>query len=633
MGSAMPIECLTAEWLEADGQGGFASGTVSGERTRRYHALLLTATMPPTGRVTLVNGIEAWVETDQRHPLSTQRYTPDVVFPEGYRLIERFATEPWPSWIYRLPDGIAVTQEILVHRATQTTIVRWHADVACRLIVRLLLSVRDYHSITRENSEADLRATVCHGNATWQPYPSLPPVAALTNGTYRHAPEWYRNFLYTEERSRGLDHVEDLASPGEFTWDLDANDAVLLLRAGDDISDEVAEHAASLMAAERLERGRFPSRLERAADQYLVARSTGRTLIAGYPWFTDWGRDTFIAMRGLILATGRLEAAEAILLAWADTVSEGMLPNRFPDTTASPEYNSVDASLWFIVAVHEFLAARDASPATQSRLREAVDAVVEGYARGTRYGIQADTDGLIAAGVPGVQLTWMDAKLGDDVITPRIGKPVEIQALWLNALQIVAAWSDRYTDLAARAHAAFMRRFPNPATGGLYDVIDADHVAGAIDPSVRPNQILAVGGLPFPVLQGTSARSVVDLVEATLVTPLGLRTLSPDDPAYIGIFHGDAYHRDHAYHQGTAWPWLAGPFVDAWLRVRGRTGAAKAEARQRFLAPLTRHLQVAGLGHVSEVADGDPPHLPGGCPFQAWSLGELIRIRRFVDAD
>ena len=633
MGRAMPVERPTAEWLEADGNGGFASGTVGGERTRRYHALLLTATVPPTGRVTLVNGIEAWVETDQRHPLSTQRYAPDVVFPEGYRLIERFTTEPWPSWIYRLPDGRAVTQEILVHRATQTTIIRWQAAAACKLIVRPLLSGRDYHATTHENSAADMRAIVRRGNVTWRLYSSLPPVTALTNGTYRHAPEWYRNFLYTEERSRGLDHVEDLASPGEFTWQLGTHDAVLLLRASDDTSDDVAEHAGSLIADERRERARFPSRRERAADQYLVSRFGGRTLIAGYPWFTDWGRDTFIAMRGLILGTGRLEAAEAILLAWAGTVSEGMLPNRFPDTASAPEYNSVDASLWFIVAVHEFLAAHSASPATQSTLREAADAVVAGYARGTRYGIRADTDGLIAAGVPGVQLTWMDAKLGDEVITPRIGKPVEIQALWLNALQIIAAWSDRHAGLAARARSAFMRRFPNPATGGLYDVIDAGHVAGATDPAVRPNQILAVGGLPFPVLQGTLARSIVDLVETRLVTPLGLRTLAPDDPAYIGIFRGDAYHRDHAYHQGTAWPWLAGPFVDAWLSLRGRTDAAKAEARQRFLAPLMEHLQVAGLGHVSEVADGDPPHLPGGCPFQAWSLGELIRIRKFVDAD
>jgi predicted glycogen debranching enzyme len=344
-------------------------------------------------------------------------------------------------------------------------------------------------------------------------------------------------------------------------------------------------------------------------------------------------------MRGLVLARGRLEDAEAILAAWAGVVSEGMLPNRFPDADSPPEYNAVDASLWYIVAVHELpercaAAGRVVPPTVTAMLAAAASAILDGYAAGTRFGIAADADGLLRAGAPGLQLTWMDAKVGDRVVTPRIGKPVEIQALWINALRIASARGrgDRWGSLAAQAQAAFVARFRNPA-GGLYDVVDVDHVPGTADARLRPNQIFAVGGLPFRLLDGAAARLVVDRVEAALLTPLGLRSLAPDDPAYVGRYRGDPRARDGAYHQGTVWPWLIGAFVDAWLAVRGRGEAAKAEARQRFLPPLVAHLGTAGLGHVSEIANGDPPHVPGGCPFQAWSLGEFLRLRAMLDLE
>jgi predicted glycogen debranching enzyme len=267
-----------------------------------------------------------------------------------------------------------------------------------------------------------------------------------------------------------------------------------------------------------------------------------------------------------------------------------------------------------------------------ARLDAACAAILDGYAAGTRFRIGADSDGLLRAGVPGLQLTWMDAKVGERVITPRIGKPVEVQALWINALRIgVARWSPCWRDLEQRASAAFGRFVTDD--GALLDVIDVDHIPGAVDARLRPNQILAVGGLPFPLLTGSPARAVVDAVEARLLTPLGLRSLDPADPDYRGAYGGGPAERDGAYHQGTVWPWLIGPFVDAWLGVRGRTPEAKAEARARFLPPLDAHLAEAGLGHVSEVADGDPPHRPGGCPFQAWSLGELVRVRRMLDLD
>ncbi len=625
-----------SEWLESDALGGFASGTAGGIRTRRYHAVLLAATTPPTGRVVLVNGFEAWIEgRDGSFPISSQRYVPNVTYPDGISRIAGFTATPWPRWTFLDPAGLEVTQELMVHRDTGETVLRWRhmSDGACRLRVRLLLSVRDYHALRRQDGAFDMRAIVRGGNVSWRPYPDHPAVAALTNGSYTHEPDWYRNFIYAQEYERGLDCIEDLASPGTFHWDLTSNDAVMVLRAGDGLGVRATSYAAMLVEAEQARRAAMDPRRV-AADAYLVDRGNGRTLIAGFPWFTDWGRDTFIAMRGLMLITGLLAEAEAILLAWSSTVSEGMLPNRFLDAGGQPEFNAVDASLWFIVLTHEFLlaaaAARRAVTAeSRRRLQDAAEAILQGYAAGTRFAIAADSDGLLRAGVPGVQLTWMDAKIGDRVVTPRIGKPVEVQALWINALRIGGEWSQRWSALARHATESFAARFPNPG-GGLYDVIDADHVPGATDGKLRPNQILAVGGLPFALLQGAAARTVVDLVEDKLLTPLGLRTLSPDDPGYAPHYRGGPVERDNAYHQGTAWPWLAGPFVDAWLRVRDHSAEAKAEARRRFLAPLQAHLATAGIGHVSEVADGAPPHAPGGCPFQAWSLGELIRMEHML---
>jgi predicted glycogen debranching enzyme len=627
-------EDLRAEWLEPDGLGGFASGTVGGERTRRYHALLLAAKTPPTGRVVLVNGIEASLEgVGGRTPLTTQRYTPDVQHPEGWRNIAAFSAAPWPTWHFTS----GVTQEVLVGRHGEGTVLRWHrtdVDAPTRLFVRPLLSGRDYHALQRRNDAFDATPRIAVGNVAWRPYGDQPGIVVLSNGVYGHDPQWYFNFIYAEEAARDLDCVEDLASPGVFSFDLTAGDAVMVLRTGDDISLPARPHADRIVAAESARRTAVPP-LWLAADAYLADRGAGRTLIAGFPWFTDWGRDTFIAMRGLMLGTGRLDEATEILLAWCDTVSAGMLPNRFPDADGAPEYNAVDASLWFVVAVYELLAATACAqqafaPSSRDRLLAAVEAILQGYAAGTRYGIRADSDGLLCAGEPGTQLTWMDAKLGDWVVTPRIGKPVEVQALWINALRIGAAWSPRWQDMESRARATFAARFPNPATGGLYDVLDADHIPGHVDDRIRPNQIFAVGGLPFPLLEGAAARRVVDVVEARLLTPLGLRTLAPDDPAYVPHYHGGPYERDRAYHQGTAWPWLMGPFVEAWLRVRGNAPAAQRAARRRFLAPLLAHLDTAGLGHISEVVDAAPPHTPGGCPFQAWSLGELIRIERLL---
>jgi predicted glycogen debranching enzyme len=483
------------EWLEADGLGGFASGTASGIRTRRYHALLLAATTPPTGRMVLVNGLDAWVEPTTpsaaiagQQYLTRQRYRPGVVAPAEGAALETFTHQPWPTWVYRLSNGTRIEHEVFVPAHSEVVALRWKVldgPVPLVLKVRPLLSGRDSHATHHENAAFRFDADVAGDRVRWRPYDGVPEITAAGNGRYRTDPQWYRGFLYTEELARGLDAEEDLGAPGIFTWDLSQGDAVLLFGAQDALPDD-GEPVALFELLARRERGRrerLGSPLERAGDSYLVRRGEGKTIVAGYPWFTDWGRDTFIALRGLCLATGRLPDARSILLEWAKLVSDGMLPNRFVDQGGAAEYNTIDASLWYVIAVHDYLAAmarrRLKVPASDLRaLETAVLAILSGHVRGTRYRIRATDDGLLAGGEPGVQLTWMDAKVGDWVVTPRVGKPVEIQALWLNALRVADWFTSEYRLLYQRGAAAFAERFWNPEGEYLHDVVDADHEPG-----------------------------------------------------------------------------------------------------------------------------------------------------------
>jgi predicted glycogen debranching enzyme len=652
---------LEAEWLETDGRGGFASGTVGGARSRRYHGLLLPATRPPVARMVLVNGIEAWLETPAgRYPVSTQCYQGgvgqgDVFYPRGQNFIVDFQADPWPQWTYQFPDGSRLRQEIFIHRRMGLTVLAWHlqappseqSGAGARLQIWPLLSGRDYHSLQRENPAFAADPVAEEGaSVLWQPYQGVPGTRLWCSGAYQGGSEWYRNFLYTEERARGLDYLEDLVAPGVFACDLGAGGtATLLLGAVIDpaappvvpLDADLASVVPALRAEEQSHRASFPALLLRSGDAYLVRGERGATVIAGYPWFTDWGRDTFIALRGLCLAAGRLEEAREILLQWSAAVSEGMLPNRFPDGGEAPEYNTVDAALWFIVVAHEYLeqvpeptdaaaSARNTQDARQ--LLDTCEAILEGYAAGTRYGIRLDpADGLLLAGEPGVALTWMDARVDGRAITPRIGKPVEIQALWLNALALLAPKSARWQALYAQGREQFQAKFWNEARGCLYDVIDNEGRPGQTDGSLRPNQIFAVGGLPLVLLDEEPARAVVESVERALLTPLGLRSLAAGEPGYAPRYGGGPAERDGAYHQGTVWPWLLGPFVEAWTRVRGNTPAARAEARTKYLEPILALLPSSqGLNHLTEIADAEPPHAPRGCPFQAWSLGEMTRL-------
>jgi len=641
------------EWLIADGLGGYAMGTSDGIRARRYHGLLLVASPTSEQRFMLVNGVEAWLETTRgRVALTSQRYAPGVVHPDRAARLTSFVAEPWPSYEYeyeyeteyettRVPRSQSPTPtptrthfDLHGVHGHAATILRWRVTEKARLHVRLLMSGRDWHSLQRENPAFDFTTeAVVPGTWRFAPYNGVPPVIVHTNAEFHAAAQWHRQFQYDEEQARGQDYLEDLASPGIFTWDLDGagSEAALILTTspqwnGLQLAGDVLHQCAALRERERTRIASFPARLERAADSYFAQRGSRRTIIAGYPWFTDWGRDTFIALRGLCLATGRVADAESILLSWCDHLSRGMMPNVFPSGAGTPEFNSVDASLWFVLAAREMMDVVRAriSRRTTVRLREAVDEILSWYSRGTRHGIHMDVDGLLAAGEPGVALTWMDAIVDGRPVTQRAGKPVEVQALWINALECALMWDTRWRPVARRAREAFNARFWNAQRGCLYDVVDVDHVAGAVDHRLRPNQVFACGGLPVTVLEGARAKSVTDALARELWTPMRLRTLARGEPGYVGRGDGHLRERDLGYHQGTVWPWLTFAFIDAVRQTRGSAAA------KRCAVEFARHVAGAGTGHVPEIADGDAPHTPRGCPFQAWSLGELLRTSRVL---
>jgi len=619
-------------------------GTEDGVRTRRYHALLLVASPTSEQRFALVNGVDAWLETERgRVALTAHRYAPNVVHPPNAARIAGFLAEPWPRWEYEneteKSSGVRsqsrISFEVTGVHGNAATVLRWQlaGSGPAKLHVRLLMSGRDWHSLHHENPAFAFTAeTPAPGVRRFVPYNGVPPVIVHANARFDAAPVWYRQFLYDEERARGQDFIEDLASPGVYTWDLGGknSEALLVLTTsaqwnGLQFAGDVVSGCATLRERERARIVAFPARMERAAADYVVQRGSRRTIIAGYPWFTDWGRDTFIALRGLCLATGRVAEAEAILLSWCEHLSWGMMPNLFPSGAGTPEYNSVDASLWFAVAARELLEAipGGANRRTVVRLREAIDEILAWYSRGTRHGIRMDRDGLLATGEPGgVALTWMDAVVDGVPVTPRVGKPVEIQALWINALEFASGWDPQWQAVARRARESFAARFWNERRGCLSDVVDVDHVAGTTDDRLRPNQVFACGGLPVVIVDGTRAKAVTAALARGLWTPLGLRTLAPDEPGYVRRGDGPLGDRDRAYHQGMAWPWLAFAFIDAVRRSNGRAAA------EGYTRDLMRHVDEAGAGHVSEIADGDAPHVTRGCPFQAWSLGELIRAAR-----
>ncbi len=634
-----PNRALSLEWLETNGCGGFASGTVAGANTRRYHGLLLVVPPPECHRYMLVNHLEEWLHLDDRAiSISTNLY-PGVIYPQGYSHCISFSSTPWPTWTFTFDDR-TVSREILCVRGQSTVVVRWRLLTPARdsieLRVRPKLTSREYHALHHENGSLSPEATVTAQRVTWQPYHDLPAVQCSHTGSYHHLPEWYRQVQFPMEQERGLDFQEDWWSPGELLFHLESSrEQALALTSEvvDDIKigDLIRKESVRRVKRHKVEKDpdRFAEALRQGVETFLVRQGSKQTVIAGYPWFADWGRDTFISLPGLFLVTGQYEAGWDIIQSFIPFVSEGMVPNRFPDLGKDPDYNAIDASLWFIHAVDRYLAYSKDTSRVRLVAWPAIRQILDGYRQGTRYNIKMDIDGLISGGMPGVQLTWMDAKIGDWVVTPRHGKPVEIQALWLRALQVGACLAAQFGehDYAAgcredrrRALTSFRTRFWYQGGQYLYDTIDGPE---GDDSSIRPNQVYAIS-LCNDLLTHEQATQVLQLVKEQLLTPVGLRTLSPQDRRYRPRYEGGPRERDSAYHQGTVWPFLLGCFVTAWVSTFGRTSKTKREARS-FLKGIEAHLREACLGHVSEIFDGDEPHAPRGCPAQAWSLAEPLR--------
>ena len=631
-----PLQHDHREWLQADQRGGYAMGSACGIGLRRYHGLLITPTRAPLGRFMCVNALLATVILGSERISISSLYFPDqIVYPDGVSRLVKFDWYPYPQYTYQLNAKLTMLVEyiILSDQECSACVVRYtlSGQQANSLIeVRPLFSVRDHHALHRENSAFNFTPTEIANGLTWTPYTGCPIISIQSDGRYQHAPLWYRNVRYPIDEARGYPATEDLASPGEFNLGFKKQVATLLLQAGDVRPQLYVQHSKLAVATQKRLSKIDQHEIHNAS--FFAKRGQGHTILAGFPWFGDWGRDTFISIRGLCFACGNHGFAERILCQWSETIDQGMIPNRFPEGGV-PEYNSVDASLWFVVAAYELLISKGFKLSKDSRtlLCEAIIKIVHAYTNGTRFGIGCDfSDGLLWSGLPNSQLTWMDAKFDGVAVTPRVGKPVEIQALWINALYAAAELKLIKSDLLERARLSLTERFWCDQRQYLADVVDCDRETGQINWQLRPNQIFTIGGLPLTLLGKQQARAVLDRVESELLTPLGLRTLSPRDSAYCGRYEGSLEARDASYHQGTVWPWLIGPFIEAWLRVRSSTREARREAKLRFIEPLEHKLSAFGLGALPEIADGDAPHEARGAPFQAWSLAEYLRVKRLI---
>lgn len=632
----------TREWLVTNGIGGFASGTIAGLLTRRYHGLLIAALKPPLDRTLLATKLDESVGYgEEMYPLSTNRWVDGIVEPHGYRHIERFFLEGTvPVWRYACSDAI-LEKRIWMQQGENTTYVHYQLHRATHpltLTVKAFVNYRDYHGITTGN-DWQMETKAIENGLAISAYPEATPFYLFCRGAaVEPIHDWYYGFDLAIERDRGLSDREDhlhiatfqaVLYPGQSLTFVTSTEATPNLD-GETALRSQRNHEQRLFDCWRLDRVKqveisppWIRQLVLAADQFIVNRPpSGKTIIAGYPWFSDWGRDTMISLSGLTLATGRAEIARSILYTFAQYLDQGMLPNRFPDAGAIPEYNTVDATLWYFVAIFDYYNATDDHDVIDN-LFPMLSEIIDWHCRGTRYNIHLDSaDGLLYAGEAGTQLTWMDAKIGDWVVTPRIGKPIEVNALWYNALRIIAKFARltgkpyrEYDAMAERVLARF-ERFWNPDTGYCYDVLDTPN---GNDASLRPNQIFTVS-LPESPLTQNQQKGVVDACSRSLLTSYGLRSLDPREIEYRGRCEGDPLSRDGAYHQGTVWGWLIGAYAIAHYRVYGDPTRAR-----EFLEPMANHLRTQGLGSLSEIFDGDAPMMPRGCMAQAWTVAEVLR--------
>ena len=626
------------EWLETNGLGGFACSTVSGANTRRYHGLLTAATRPPLGRVTILSKFEEVLKIDQEiFELSTNQY-PNSIHPKGHKHLKSFRLDPFPIWTYKIQE-IEIEHKIFMVNGSNTTVCQWSvfnkgkAEVSLEL--RPLLAFVDYHGLQRETPKLNPEYISSNGCVSIKPINGLPSLFFDHNAKeITQTGHWYHNFEYKLEESRGFDFHEDLFQPFSMSFDLSDEATVIISTEQNNIENAIELEQKETNRRQTLieiaqAKDDFTKQLVLAADQFVVSRGDGETIIAGYPWFSDWGRDTMIALNGLTLTTNREGIAKNILREYSKHISKGMIPNRFPDDGETPEYNTVDATLWFFEAIRAYVEKTDDYDFVKNELYEKLIEIIYWHQKGTRFNIHIDKDGLLFAGEEGWQLTWMDAKHGDDVFTPRIGKPVEIQALWYNALKTIENFADKfgdkdgrfqYQEMADTAKTRFNKAFWNKEKECLFDVINNEDK----DDAIRPNQILAVS-LKHSMLSMFRAKKVVQKVENDLFTPLGLRSLSPDNNNYRPIYIGSPYERDSAYHQGTVWAWLMGAFITSLKRVYPNGRKSKKYVNE-ILEGFNAHLKEGGIGHISEIFDADAPHKSRGCFAQAWSIAEILRV-------
>ncbi len=623
------------EWLITNGQGGFSSSTIVGANTRRYHGLLIASMKPPGARTLLLQKLEESVKTEEAfHQLSVNAY-PGTLDPTGYQYLEDFRLDPFPVFRYQV-GSMTLEKEVCLLQGENTVIIQYRLAGSSEpivLTVNCLVNYRDFHALTRENSLLTFAQEERKDAVKITPTAGATPFYLSSDSAkFESTRHWYRNFVYLEEKGRGYDYQEDAFNPGRFVKNLNPGESINIAASTTRTSPAELGHLLGHQKREILKQvesteDEFLRQLLLASHSFLVRRDGGASCIAGYHWFGGWGRDAMISLPGLTLVTGRFPMARLLLQTFAERMHHGLIPNYFSETDGTPHYNSLDATLWLFHAARKYFQyTKDLS--TVSSLYPILKGSIEAFLHGTDFEVKAGADLLLAIGQNRIPLTWMDAKIGDSPVTPRNGVPVEINALWHSALDTMSGFAEAlniakeqefFADMADQVRSVFLQVFWNPEAKSLYDRV----VDGKPDSSMRPNQIIAIA-LPRSILPIDKERAVVKAVQSDLLTPYGLRTLSMRDPNYKDHYEGDQRNRDLAYHQGSVWPWLLGPFVKAYMRTAKDSVSAR-KAATGFLEPMRTHLQKAGLGFISELFDGDAPFKPRGCIAQAWSVAEVLR--------
>lgn len=632
------------EWLVTNGLGGFASGTPIGANIRRYHGILFAALKPPLERILLVSKYEETLEIDGESFELGVNETAGGLYPQGNKYLSHFELRPHPTFLYHIKD-IVVEKTIFMVYGENTTVVKYRLlgkeNSRVKIRVRPWLNCRDYHWMTKKK-DWPFKYELLENGAIFKAYEEAPEVRILGEGLrFQPGPGyWFEGVYYRGEAVRGEERWEDHYVPGEFISAFSGEGTAFLLATAEDrleFKGKLLEIQEEKRLAKLIELAGFRdqslSRLVVAADQFIVKREStnSKTVIAGYPWFTDWGRDTMIALTGLTLVSNRFTDAKEILRTFALSCQKGLIPNRFPDWNEEPDYNTVDASLWFFIAAYKYWLYTGDGEFVKEELFPVLEKIIDWHIKGTEFDIFLDDDGLISAGNEKTQLTWMDAKVDEWVVTPRHGKAVEINALWYNALKIMEEFSSKfqggeskkYLELANKSRSSFVEKFWNSQEACLFDVIMHGEAGEIKDPSIRPNQIIAIS-LPFSLLDNEKETQIVNKVWSELYTPFGLRSLSPGNPSFHGRYEGDRWQRDGAYHQGTVWSWLMGPFITAFCKVYEGQPDTR-ELAEKLLRPLLNQLSDHGIGSISEIFDGGDPYTPRGCIAQAWGVAEVLR--------